>query len=60
MGGMMTGSPSKKENYRLLGAIVEGPEGMVFFKMTGSQKTVADAEKEFDLMVGSLIRQSSQ
>jgi hypothetical protein len=56
MGGMMTGSSSKKENYRLLGAIVEGPEGMVFFKMTGPQKTVAGAEKEFDALVSSLTK----
>jgi hypothetical protein len=56
MGGMMTGSSPKKENYRLVGAIVEGPGGMVFFKMTGPQKTVAGAEKEFDALVGSLTK----
>jgi len=56
MGGMMTESSPKKENYRLLGAIVEAPEGLVFFKMTGPQTTIADAEKEFDAMVGSLTR----
>ncbi len=54
MGGMES-SPAK-ENYRLLGAIIEAPEGMVFFKLTGPAQTVADAEKEFDAMVGSLAK----
>jgi hypothetical protein len=56
MGGMMTESSPKKENYRLLGAIIEAPEGLVFFKMTGPLKTVKGAEKEFDAMIGSLTK----
>lgn len=56
MGGMMSESSPKKENYRLLGAIIEAPEGLVFFKLTGPQATVVDAEKDFDAMVGSLTR----
>ena len=52
-GPMMT-SQGKKENYRLLGAIVEAPQGMVFFKLTGPSKTVEAAASEFDAMVGSL------
>lgn len=56
MGGMMMESAPKKEDYRLLGAIVEAPEGMIFFKMTGPRKTVTDAEKEFDAMLGSLTK----
>jgi predicted small secreted protein len=56
MGGMMAESSPRKENYRLLGAIIEGPQGMIFFKMTGLQKTVGGAEKEFDAMVGSLTK----
>jgi hypothetical protein len=56
MGGMMTESSPKKENYRLLGSIIEAPEGLVFFKMTGPLKTVTGAEKEFEAMVGSLTR----
>ena len=53
-GGPMMQSQGKKENYRLLGAIVEGPEGMVFFKCTGPAKTVASGEGDFNALVGSL------
>ncbi|MGH7742177.1 MAG: hypothetical protein ACRENS_09155, partial [Candidatus Eiseniibacteriota bacterium] len=33
-------SQGKKTGYSLLGAIAEGPHGMVFFKLTGPKKTV--------------------
>ncbi len=57
MGGMMMGgAAAPKENYRLLGAIVEAPEGLIFFKLTGPAQTVADAEKEFGAMVASLAK----
>jgi hypothetical protein len=46
-GGPMMGPASPKPGFRLLGAIVEGPEGAVFFKFTGPEKTVAGAEKSF-------------
>jgi len=51
-------STGKKENYRLLGAIVEGPEGMVFFKFTGPAKTIGDAEGEFNAIIASLAKVS--
>jgi hypothetical protein len=38
----------------LLGAIVEGPNGSLFFKMTGPSATVSAAEGEFDAMLQSL------
>jgi len=47
-------STGKKENYRLLGAIVEGPEGMVFFKFVGPAKTIGEAEGEFNAMIASM------
>jgi hypothetical protein len=54
-GGMAMGQPStKKPGYRLLGAIVEGPEGEVFFKLTGPAKTVAAAQGEFQALLKSL------
>lgn len=54
-GGPMTGQPSvSKPGYRLLGAIVEGPEGDIFFKLTGPAKTVAAAQEEFQAMLKSL------
>ena len=39
---------------RLLGAIVEAPNGMVFFKCTGPAATIAKAQADFDRMIGSL------
>ncbi len=55
--GPMMQSQGKKDNYRLLGAIVEGPQGSVFFKLTGPAKTVGECEGEFDAMIGSLAKQ---
>jgi hypothetical protein len=54
-GGAMTGQPIlSKTGYRLLGAIVEGPEGDVFFKLTGPAKTIAAAQDEFQEMLKSI------
>jgi hypothetical protein len=55
-GGPMMMSTGKKDNYKLLGAIVDGPQGLVFFKFTGSAKTVDAASGEFDALVGSLSK----
>jgi hypothetical protein len=43
-----------KPGWTLMGAIVEGPAGAVFFKLTGPGPTVAAASKEFDDMLASL------
>ncbi len=56
--GPMMQSQGRKENYRLLGAIVAAPDGSVFFKLTGPAKTVASAEKEFNELIGSIGKQS--
>lgn len=54
-GGMAMGQPSvKKPGYRLLGAIIETPSGPVYFKMTGPEKTMAAAQKEFQEMLKSV------
>jgi hypothetical protein len=54
-GGMTMGQPTtKKPGYRLLGAIVESPQGEVFFKLTGPAKTVAAAQGEFQSLLKSL------
>ncbi len=55
--GPMMMPSAKKDNYKLLGAIVEGPQGSVFFKFTGPAKTVDNASQEFDALVGSLKKQ---
>lgn len=53
MGGPMVQSPAVP-GYRLLGAIVEGPDGSVFFKFTGPGKTVAENQAAFEKMIASL------
>lgn len=54
--GPMMQSQGKFENYRLLGAIIDAPEGSVFFKFTGPRKTVAATEAEFDELVASVTK----
>jgi hypothetical protein len=56
MGGPMAQPPGSppKTNYRLLGAIVEGPQGSVFFKLTGPAKTVAQNQAAFEKLLASL------
>lgn len=43
-----------RPNYKLLGAIAQGPKGSVFFKLTGPVRTVNAARREFDGMLESL------
>jgi len=54
MGGPMAASAKPVPGYRLLGAIVEGPGGTVFFKFTGPAKTIAAQEKPFNQLLASL------
>jgi len=56
-GGPMMQSTGKKAGYRLLGAIVEAPQGNVFFKLTGPAPTVAAAQADFDSLVASIHKQ---
>jgi hypothetical protein len=53
-GGMMGQAPSTKPNYRMRAAIIEAPEGLVFFKLTGPLNTVAAAENDFNALLGSV------
>jgi hypothetical protein len=54
-GPMMGGAPSTpKEKQMLLGAIVDTGDRQHFFKMTGPEKTVSAARKDFDKLVSSL------
>jgi hypothetical protein len=55
-GGPMMQSQGKRPGYRLLGAIVEAPVGLVFFKLTGPAATIAAAEPGFEALVASLSR----
>ena len=54
---MMPGMPSEpttQPGSRLIGAIVQAPSGLWFFKLTGPDATVRAAAPEFDALVGSL------
>ena len=53
-GGPMMQSQGKKPGWRLIGAIVEAPEGLVFFKCVGPAATIQKAEKEFEELLASL------
>jgi hypothetical protein len=55
-GGPMMQSQGKKPGYRLLGAIVEAPAGLVFFKCTGPAATISKAQADFESLVGSLAK----
>ncbi|WP_208718881.1 hypothetical protein [Corallococcus sicarius] len=53
-GGPMMGPSAPKPGFKLRGAIVEGPEGALFYKLTGPEKTVNGAEKGFRKLVESV------
>jgi hypothetical protein len=55
-GGPSMQSQGKRPGYRLLGAIVEAPEGLVFFKLTGPAATIRAAERGFETLVASFSR----
>jgi hypothetical protein len=55
-GGPMMQSQGKKSGWRLSGAIVEAPDGLVFFKCTGPAATVEKAAKEFEGLLKSLTK----
>ena len=53
-GGPMAASKSAKPGYRLLGAIVEAPQGLVFIKFTAPVKTAAANQKIFESLLQSI------
>jgi hypothetical protein len=57
MGGPMASSKSVQSNYRLLGAIVEGPGGNVFIKFIGPAKTIAASQAEFEQLLNSVDKE---
>ncbi|MEW5702886.1 MAG: hypothetical protein AB1792_11750 [Candidatus Zixiibacteriota bacterium] len=56
MGGPMSGQQVEHPGWRLVGAIVEAPQGPVFFKLTGPDATVTAARADFDRMMASVKR----
>lgn len=55
--GPMATSQVNKPGFMLFGAIVEGPQGNVFFKFTGPKQTVSAAQKEFQSLIASVKKQ---
>ncbi len=55
--GPMMQSTGTRPGYALLGAIVSGPQGSVFFKLTGPKKTLDAAKGDFDALVGSMKKE---
>lgn len=53
-GGMMGGPATPKEKFMLLGAVVDSGDRQHFFKMTGPEKTVSAARRDFEALVSSL------
>ena len=56
MAGPMAASQTRQPDYQLLGAIVEAPEGSVFFKFTGPSKIVEANRAAFDKMLASIAK----
>jgi hypothetical protein len=52
--GMPGGSAKAKNDYGLVGGIVETPSGAYFFKLTGPAKTVKQAKPEFYKLLDSI------
>lgn len=53
-GGPMSTEKVDKENFRLLGAVVQGSQGNLFFKLTGPDKTAAAMSEGFVAMIRAL------
>lgn len=51
MGGPMSGKKVPKENYRMAGVVLEGPQGNLFFKLTGPEKTASQMITGFAAMI---------
>jgi hypothetical protein len=49
-------APSNAHNFRLLGAIVEGPGGNLFVKFAAPARTVAANEKQFEALLSSFTK----
>ncbi len=54
--GPMMQSQGKKSGWRLSGAIVEAPDGLVFFKCVGPAATMQKAQKQIDELLKSVAK----
>lgn len=53
MAGPTATTPIVVSGYRLLGAIIEGPDGNVFIKFTGPATTMAASQAKFQQLIDS-------
>ena len=56
MGGPLA-QPASVPGYRLLGAIIENPEGNIFLKFTGPARTVASQQAAFEKFLDSFQKE---
>ena len=55
-GGPDMGAIGRHADWKLIAAIVEGPAGPVFIKLTGPLRTVDGARKDFEALIGGMKR----
>jgi len=56
MGGPMGGGGAARENYRMVGVVVEAPEGNVFFKLTGPVMSAEKMTGGFLAMIKEIVK----
>lgn len=57
--GPMSPSSTRQTGYAMFAVIAQGPNGSVFFKMTGPQATMEAERENFRRMIGSIAPQSA-
>lgn len=57
-GGMGMGTAVANEDYLMVAVVLEGPEGSLFFKLTGPEKTAAKMAGDFAYMMNNLSKAS--
>ena len=55
--GPMGAAREPQPGYRMLGAVAEGPQGLVFFKVTGPQAQIAAWAEGFESLIASIRRE---
>ena len=56
MSGPSMQPQGKKSDWALSGAIVEAPEGLVFFKAVGPKSTMEKAQADFETLLKSIVK----
>jgi hypothetical protein len=56
MGGPMSGNTVPMEDYRMAAVVLEGPEGNIFFKLTGPDQTAEEMIEGFKAMIHAVTK----